>query len=59
MVAHVREGAEIEVGKRGGGELKRMEGGGWEVRVVKPRDNWEDRGGCEFYLDSVIEVWVP
>lgn len=48
MVAHVREGAGIEVGRKGGGELKRMEGGGWEVRVVKPRQGWEDRGGCEF-----------
>lgn len=50
MLAHVREGAGIEIGRRGGGELKRMEGGGWEVRVVRPRQGWEDRGGCEFGL---------
>lgn len=47
MVAHVRDGAGIEVERRGGGELKRVEGGGWEARVVKPRHLWEDRGGCE------------
>lgn len=47
MVAHVRD-AGIEVARKGGGELKRMEGGGWEVRVVRPRQGWEDRGGCEF-----------
>ncbi|MCJ1465341.1 hypothetical protein MMC07_003959 [Pseudocyphellaria aurata] len=45
MVAHVREEGDIVVGRRGGGDIKRMEGGGWEVRAVKPRDNWEDRGG--------------
>lgn len=49
MVAHVRDDG-IEVGRKGGGELKRMEGGGWEVRVVRPRQPWEDRGGCEFIL---------
>lgn len=47
MVAHVREGAGIEVVRKGGGELKRMEDGGWEARLVKPRQGWEDRGGCE------------
>lgn len=47
MVAHVREGTGIEVGRKGGGELKRMEDGGWEARLVRPRQGWEDRGGCE------------
>ncbi|MCJ1260595.1 hypothetical protein MMC22_000457 [Lobaria immixta] len=45
MVAHVREGAGIEVGRKGGGELKSMEDGGWEARLVRPRQGWEDRGG--------------
>lgn len=47
MVAHVRERAGIEVGRKGGGDLKRLESGGWEVRMVRPRQGWEDRGGCE------------
>lgn len=55
MVAHVREGGGIEVVRKGGGELKKMEGGGWEVKVVRPRQGWEDRGGCEFCLHIGIK----
>lgn len=51
MVVVVREGdnkgRKIEVLRRGGvGEVKRREEGGWEVRVIKARDGWEERSGC-------------
>lgn len=42
------KGRRIEVVRRGGagGEVKRAEGGGWEVRVLKARDGWDERSGC-------------
>lgn len=55
------KGRKIEVVRRGGGgEVKRREDGGWEVRVIKARDGWEERSGCMgspllFYFTS----WRP
>ena len=65
MVVVVREGdnkgRKIEVLRRGGvGEVKRREEGGWEIRVIKARDGWDERSGCMgsplfFYFTS----WRP
>lgn len=54
MVVEVRQGKKgagvgIEVKRKGGGELRMLEGGGWEVRVIQARDCWEDRGGCKLF----------
>lgn len=41
------KGRKIDVVRRGsGGEIKRREDGGWEVRVLKARDCWDERSGC-------------
>lgn len=41
------KGRRIEVLRRGlGGEIKRREEGGWEVRVLKAREGWDERSGC-------------
>ncbi len=42
----------IEVVRRGGGEIKSLEGGGWELRVAKAREGWDERAGCELSLPS-------
>lgn len=40
-------GGGIEVLRRGGvGEVKRREEGGWEIRVIKARNGWDERSGC-------------
>lgn len=37
----------IEVVRRGVGvDIKRREEGGWEVRVLKAREGWDERSGC-------------
>lgn len=52
MNVEITTTGEIMVRRRGsgggGGELKSTEDGGWEVRVVRERQGWEERGGCEF-----------
>lgn len=41
------KGRKIDVVRRGvGGEIKRREEGGWEVRVLKAREGWDERSGC-------------
>lgn len=65
MVVVVREGdnkgRKIEILRRGGvGEVKRREEGGWEIRVIKARDGWDERSGCMgsslFFLFHFMEA---